>query len=239
MANILSTSQVNSFPTPSAAPAATGGAAASPDNAAAKKTLNQNFDQFLLLLTTQLKNQDPLSPMDSAQFTNQLVSFSQVEQQIKTNDNLSKLVNLTSASQTMLGLSYIGLNVDMQGSDFEYAGSGMLSMIYSLPADASISTISVLDQNNNVVYSQSGETAAGKHGFVWNGKDNNGDDVAPGVYQLRVGALDKDQKSLSTSTVVPAYVSGITTADDGSINLVVGRIAPRTIPLSSVTQASL
>lgn len=230
-------SNANSFPTP----ATTTPTVAAPvkGTAADANALNQNFNQFLTLLTTQLKNQDPLSPMDSTQFTNQLVSFSQVEQQIKTNDNLNKLVNLTNTSQTTLGLSYIGLNVDMQGSQFEYSGSGATMMTYTLPSDASIATISVLDQNGNTVYTQSGELSAGMHGFMWNGKDSNGQAAPAGVYQLRVGALDNAQKNLTATTVVPGYVSGIKTANDGTIDLIIGRISTQVIPLSSVTQASL
>ncbi len=77
---------------PAAAPTA-----AVPATSADTKGLNQNFDQFLMLLTTQLKNQDPLSPMDSTQFTNQLVMFSQVEQSINQNKNLEKLISMFTA----------------------------------------------------------------------------------------------------------------------------------------------
>lgn len=231
------TANANTFQTPTSATTQT----STDTSAAAKdaKSLNQNFDQFLTLLTTQLKNQDPLSPMDSTQFTNQLVSFSQVEQQIKTNDNLTKLVNLTNTSQTTLGLSYIGLNVDMQGSQFEYPGSGTTSMNYKLPSDASIVTINVLDKDGNTVYTKSGDGKAGTHNFVWDGKDKDGQQLAAGVYKLQVSALDSAQKTLSTTTVVPGYVSGIATANDGTINLIIGRLSTQIIPLSSVTQASL
>lgn len=231
-------STANSFPTPAAAIPAAGpvetGAAKD------KASLSQSFDQFLLLLTTQLKNQDPLSPMDSTEFTNQLVSFSQVEQQIKTNQSLSTLVKLTNTSQTTLGLSYIGLNVDLQGAQFEYPGNGSTSMAYTLPTDASISTVSVLDKDGNVVYTQNGNVTSGKHAFVWDGSDNQNGGAAPaGTYRLRVGALDKEQKNISASTVVPGYVSGIMTGEDGDINLIIGRQNTQVIPLSSVTQASL
>jgi len=57
---------------------------------ASKASLSQDFDDFLQLLTTQLQNQDPLNPMDSNEFTNQLVQFSQVEQQINSNQKLDK-----------------------------------------------------------------------------------------------------------------------------------------------------
>ncbi|MCC7047960.1 MAG: hypothetical protein IT562_14710, partial [Alphaproteobacteria bacterium] len=70
--------------------------------------LAENFDQFLTLLTTQLKNQDPLSPMDSAQFTQQLVSFAGVEQQINTNKNLETLLSLQKSNQMVGALDLMG-----------------------------------------------------------------------------------------------------------------------------------
>src|SRR5215213_9555272 len=70
--------------------------------------LAANFDTFLLLLTAQLKNQDPLEPMDSNQFTQQLVQFSQVEQQIHSNKNLESLISLTKASGAADAVSYLG-----------------------------------------------------------------------------------------------------------------------------------
>lgn len=197
--------------------------------------LNQNFDQFLMLLTTQLKNQDPLSPMDSTQFTNQLVSFSGVEQQIKMNDNLAKMLALSNINQTTLGLSYIGLNVDVQGSGFKYSG-GDAKASYTLPSNATVSTISVLDDKGSVVYSQSGELSAGPHDFVWNGTDQNGQAVPAGTYELRVGALDKDQKNLTVTTTVPGRVEGVQTADDGSVMLLING---QQVPMSSVHKATL
>lgn len=200
--------------------------------------LNQNFDQFLMLLTTQLKNQDPLSPMDSTQFTNQLVSFSGVEQQIKMNDNLAKMVALSNINQTTLGLSYIGLKVDMAGSNFKYygAGNGDIKTSYTLPTDSTITKISVVDKNGTAVYAQDGEQTAGSHDFTWNGMDDNGQPVAAGLYEIRVGALDKMQKNITVTTVVPGLVEGVQTATDGAVMLLVN---DQEVPMSSVKKATL
>ncbi len=224
-------------PTPTETPAATA------SNATKDTTiLNENFDQFLLLLTTQLKNQDPLAPMDSTEFTNQLVSFSGVEQQIKMNDTLTELLALSQANQTnqtTLGLSYIGLNIALQGNMFEYPGDGVVKMSYNLPSDAAAGTITILDENNNVVYSQEAELSSGKHQFYWNGQDQEGTPVSAGAYQIQVNAVDNDQNSIAATTIVPGMVTGIMTADDGSIDLIIGTLYQQSIPLSSVTQASL
>ena len=225
-----------------ATPTPTETTATTSNNTTDAATLNENFDQFLLLLTTQLKNQDPLAPMDSAEFTNQLVSFSGVEQQIKTNDTLTKLLALSQAnqtSQTTLGLSYIGLNIALQSDQFEYPGNGVVKMSYSLPSDAAAGTITILDENNQVVYSQDAELSSGKHQFYWNGQDQEGTPVPAGAYRIQVNAVDSDQNSIAASTVVPGMVTGIMTANDGNIDLIVGTLYQQTIPLSSVTQASL
>lgn len=228
----------NVFPTPTVTePSGTAPTISASESAA--KSLNKDFDQFLLLLTTQLKNQDPLSPMDSTEFTNQLVNFSQVEQQIKTNASLTKMLEQTKNSETTLGLSYIGLNIDVRGNRFEYPGTGTTTMSYNLPKDASVSTISILDEEGNTVYSQSGELSSGPHSFAWDGTTNDGGTAPAGVYKLLVGALDQEQKSIGPTTTVPGYVSGIATAEDGSISLIIGRLSTQMVPMSSVTQASL
>ena len=77
----------------------------------ARTSLATNFQTFLTLLTTQLQNQDPTSPMDSNQFTQQLVMYSQVEQQLSTNDKLDSLIALGSSQSTNLAMSYLGKNV--------------------------------------------------------------------------------------------------------------------------------
>ena len=225
-----------------ATPTPTETTAAASNNTTDAAMLNENFDQFLLLLTTQLKNQDPLAPMDSAEFTNQLVSFSGVEQQIKTNDTLTELLALSQTnqtSQTTLGLSYIGLNIALQGDQFEYPGNGVVKMSYSLPSDAATGTITILDGNNQVVYSQDAELSSGKHQFYWNGQDQEGTPVPSGAYRIQVNAIDNNQNSITSTTIVPGMVTGIMTANDGSIDLIIGTLYQQSVSLSSVTQASL
>src|SRR5712671_645233 len=78
-------------------------------------TIAGNFQTFLTLLTTQLKNQDPLSPLDTNQFTAQLVSFAQVEQQLKANDQLATLVSLEKTAQATTALAYVGQTVAVDG----------------------------------------------------------------------------------------------------------------------------
>ena len=75
-----------------------------------------NFQDFLTLLTTQLKNQNPLDPLDTNQFTQQLVQFAQVEQQLKSNDQLATLVSLEKAAQSTYALAFVGATVAVDGA---------------------------------------------------------------------------------------------------------------------------
>src|ERR1700674_4361525 len=100
----------------------------------AHQTLSSNYDTFLKLLTAQLKNQDPLSPMDSNQFTQQLVMYSQVEQQISTNDNLSSLIALTKSAAGSNAVSYLGRTALTQGGDTSLS-DGSADWRYTMPSD--------------------------------------------------------------------------------------------------------
>src|SRR5690242_8555320 len=100
---------------------------------AAAKTLAGNFDTFLTLLTTQLQNQDPLNPMDSNQFTQQLVEFSQVEQQINTNDNLKTLISLGQSRSAADAVGYLGKAVTVSNGDAALA-NGTANWNYQLGA---------------------------------------------------------------------------------------------------------
>src|SRR5690349_4573825 len=132
-------------------------------NSGSNPALNQltnNFSTFLTLLTTQLKNQDPTSPMDSNQFTQQLVQFSQVEQQINTNSNLSTLI---SQGQTQIGAyatSYLGKGVSITNGNASLSG-GKATWNYSLDAAATANKLTVTDANGKIVYTADGEKAAG------------------------------------------------------------------------------
>src|SRR4030081_535001 len=108
MASIIpaTTSQVVS------APAANAGSTSATTSTTGvdKDTLAGNFQTFLTLLTTQLKNQNPLDPLDTNQFTSQLVQFAQVEQQLKQNDQLATLVSIEKSAQSTTALAFVGQN---------------------------------------------------------------------------------------------------------------------------------
>ncbi|MDY0008509.1 MAG: flagellar hook capping FlgD N-terminal domain-containing protein [Bdellovibrionales bacterium] len=202
----------------------------------AQTQLNTDFDQFLRLLTTQLQNQDPLSPMDTNEFTNQLVQFSQVEQQIKTNGNLENLLAMQTLNMTALGVSFIGKFVEVDGDTFSAEGGQNSTLSYFLPAAASSGTLTIKDADGKVVHSADIEKTAGRHELSWDGMDKDGNPVAAGKYTVTVTALDSENKSLSVQTSVPGYVTGLESADSGELMMV---IDGQKVPLTGVRKIAL
>ena len=199
--------------------AATSGSAAGSD---AMSQLSGNFNTFLTLLTSQLKNQDPTSPMDSSTFTQQLVMYSQVEQQIGTNTNLKTLIGQGTTQIGAYATSYLGKAVSITNGNAALS-SGSATWTYSLGTTASSNTLTVTNANGKVVYAGNGETTSGNHQFVWNGKDNNGNQLADGTYKLTVGAKAPDGSGV-TAAVASAGVVDEIDMTSGTPQLMIGNM---------------
>ncbi len=204
------------------------GAAAS--QSAASKQLAGNFDTFLTLLTTQLKNQDPMSPMDSSQFTQQLVQFSQVEQQIATNDNLKSLLGQSKSQNTTFAMSYLGKAVGITDGTSGLS-DGEANWGYTLEAPSADTTLTVTDANGKVVYTGLGDKTAGAHIFEWDGKSNGGVDQPDGTYKLTVMAKTATGDAIATQIMSKGVVSEVDMSGDEPM-LIIG---PMSVPLSKVT----
>src|SRR5471030_3223565 len=112
-----------------------------------QQTIAGNFNSFLQLLTTQLKNQNPLDPLDTNQFTSQLVQFAQVEQQLRSNDQLATLVSLQKTTQSTAALSFVGQNVVVDGSTAPLQnGSATWDLAVPKPATATVNIKSATGQ---------------------------------------------------------------------------------------------
>ena len=202
----------------------------------ARTTLASNYQTFLTLLTTELQNQDPTSPMDTNQFTQQLVEYSQVEQQIDTNDKLDSLISLSSNQSTSLAVSYLGKKVTLSDGSGQLA-SGKADWTYGLANAATTTTLTVKDSNGNVVYSKTADASgntAGTHDFAWDGTKSNGETASDGLYTLTVSSTASDGTAITTSVASQATVSGVDLSGS-SPQLVIGSSE---VALSSVTMVT-
>ena len=192
--------------------------------------LAETFDNFLVLLTTQLQNQDPLSPLDTNEFTQQLVEFTNVEQAIKTNDKLDQLIAMQGAGILTGALDYIGKEVEFGSTQFNLA-DGEATIVYDLAANAQETVIEIRDENGIVVRTLTGQTDAGKHEIVWDGEDEFGNTLAEGTYEFEVTALDADGQPVTLSQGTIGTVTGVDVVD-GIIMLSVGDLS---VSLSQIT----
>lgn len=197
--------------------------------------LAEDFDSFLTLLTTQLQNQDPLSPLDTNQFTQQLVSFAGVEQQINANQKLDSLVQMQLSNAFSASLGYVGLDVRYLSNELAYAGTGSTKISYSLEASARTARMNIYDDSGSLVYSATVAPEQGPHDITWDGKSTGGQQMKAGTYTIKIDALDAKGTPVKSTTVVPGRVKGVET-QSGLIHLLVG---DRAVPLANVLNASL
>lgn len=179
------------------------------DAASSRTRLSDNYDTFLTLLTSQLQNQDPLAPMDSTQFTQQLVQFSQVEQQIRTNEQLQGLVGQYQAASAGAALSYLGKDAIIEANQTYLAG-GQANWAYNLEGSANTLNIQVKDRTGRVIYETTTQPrTAGEHLFTWNGVKSDGTTAPDGVYTISVNAQNADGAAIASTTTVRERIMGV------------------------------
>ena len=217
----MSTSAVN--------PAAASASGGSGTSDSATQQLTGNLNTFLQLLTTQLQNQDPMNPMDSDQFTQQLVEYSQVEQQINTNTNLQTLISLQQGGAGSSAVGYLGKTVTVTNGNAPLT-NGTASWNYALGTNAASTTLTVTNANGQTVYTGAGSTTAGSNTFNWNGEDNSGNQLADGVYTLAVSASASNGAAVQTAVSSTGVVSEVNLSGS-TPELMIGSMA---VPLSQV-----
>lgn len=207
------------------ATAGTGGAT----GATALNALSGNFQSFLGMLMTQLKNQDPSSPMDSNQFTQELVAFSGVEQQINTNNSLTRLIQLTQSGELMQAAAMTGKQVQVQSSEMPLQnGSG--SVQFSLPSAAPVA-IAVATQSGMVVKTATLNATAGPNNWTWDGKSDAGAQLPDGAYQVSVFGAGTGGTSAAVPFTVRGTVTGSQSVSGSGLQLQLGGL---TVPYSAV-----
>ncbi len=195
-----------------------------------RASLVSNFETFLSLLTAQLKNQDPLSPLDSNEFTAQLTQMTGVEQQLLTNDLLTSLLEAQQGGGLGTATNYIGKDATAAWAVTKLEG-GSANWSYELGAAASDVTLSVLDSTGKVVWSgPAPDKTTGTHDFVWNGKTTAGGQLPDGgVYSLQVTAKN-GTNDIASQVLTRGRVTGVEMYD-GVPYLTIGNSI---VPVSSV-----
>jgi flagellar basal-body rod modification protein FlgD len=188
--------------------AANSGTAAAVTNGLA--SIANNYQTFLSLLTTQLKNQDPLSPLDTNQFTQQLTQMTGVEQQLLSNQLLQQLVGQNQGSGLTAGVSLIGKTVTTDGTTATLQnGSATWEFAPSSPP-ASLSA-GVFDSRGKLIWSGAlSPSGAGPQSFTWNGLNQVGvQQTSGGVYTLKVSAADASGAAIPVSTSLQGVATGV------------------------------
>ncbi len=193
--------------------------------------LASNFETFLALLTSQLKNQDPLSPVDSNQFTAQLTQMAGVEQQLLTNELLKSLVSAQGGGGLESAANYIGKDATAAWSATKFT-DGEASWSYEVAANAATVKLEVVDGSGKVVWSgDAPEKTTGVHEFSWDGDATTGNDGEEGqVYSLRVVAKDSSGGAIDAQVLTQGRVTGVEMYD-GEVFLTVGNSI---LPMSSL-----
>ncbi len=185
------------------------------DSASSKTQLFDDMEAFLYLLTQQLKYQDPLDPMDTSEYTNQLVQYAQVEQSIQSNEYLETIVAQNVNAMATQAISYMDQTVQAL-SDYLPLQDGYAKFSYILGADAASCVVAIRDSAGNYVKTFTGvEQSAGRHELEWDGKDNNGNKLEDGAYVLVVTAVDASGSTIEVQKTVFGKVTGV--AYDGDV----------------------
>jgi flagellar basal-body rod modification protein FlgD len=194
--------------------------------------LASNFETFLSLLTAQLKNQDPLSPVDSNQFTAQLTQMAGVEQQLLTNDLLTGLLAAQQGGGGLSGAAtYIGKEATAAWSATEIE-NGEATWSYELADNAASATLQVLDSAGRVVWTgDAPDRTTGLHDFTWNGQTTGGGQVDDGgVYTLKVAAKTGAGADVDSQVLIRGRITGVEMYNGQPYATVGGSI----LPLSSL-----
>lgn len=193
--------------------------------------LTEDLDNFLTILTTQLQHQDPLEPLDTHEFTQQLVQFSSVEQLIAQNKNLESIIELQQNAMAISAVSYMGKQISATGQE-NMLGEGQSTFSYTLPQNAAAASATITNEAGSTVYYGAAETTSGKHSFVWDGSSTTGVAQPDGKYQLTINATNPDGQPITPSYGITGSVTGVE-FDGGTAVLSIGSVK---VPLTNVTQ---
>jgi flagellar basal-body rod modification protein FlgD len=173
-----------------------------------QSTAEESYEMWISILATQLQNQDPTDPVDTTEYTNQLIGISQLEQQTLTNETLNTLLVSSQSIETDMSYSYLGEEITAFG-DTTALSDGSAEWLYEMPEDADNVTLEVLDMDGNVVYTTEGETDQGIYSFQWDGTSDDGSIAEDAPYTLAITAYSEEGELLDTTQYVRGTVTNI------------------------------
>ena len=182
--------------------------------------LNANFDTFLTLLTTQLRNQDPTRAMDTQQMTQQLTQFAAVEQQLALNESMNRLITLQQGAQVLAAAPVMGRVVEVE-SDQVSLQDGAAALRLPAAGMARRAGIEVIDGAGRIVRTAEVALGAAERDWRWDGRDNAGQRLADGPYRVRVRGLAQDGTETALSHTVLGRATAVERAD-GEVKLRLG-----------------
>jgi flagellar basal-body rod modification protein FlgD len=195
---------------PATTAATAGSSSTSGTGVAGTQSLAGNFDTFLQLLTTQLQNQDPLDPLDTDQFTQQLVEFASVEQQINMNTNMQTMIGLQQTGDATSAMQFLGSNVTVSSSaaSLSNATGAPATWSFSSPSPAT-GNVTITNSTGQVAYTGTTSLNAGNQTYTWNGQGNNGVLWPDGNYTLAITATGANGSPVAVTTQVQGTVSAV------------------------------
>ncbi len=194
------------MPTTIVSAPATGNSSSGSTSTTPTAGIADNFQTFLTLLTTQLQNQNPLDPLDTNQFTQQLVQFAGVEQQLKSNDQLKSLIEIEKSAQATQALVYVGNTVSIDGSKAQFDKSATWNFQTEKNTNA---VITITNSTGQTAYTGNFTLTKGNASFVWDGKGNDGSQWPPGSYTMTAVGKDDAGNNAAISTEVQGVVDSV------------------------------
>lgn len=180
---------------------------ASAQTKADRASLAQNFDQFLNILIAQMKNQNPTEPLETSQFTQQLVSYAAVEQQIKSNESLSAMMSSMNANNAIGALSFVGKSITATGTTTNLQNG---SANWKLESDRDgTAKITIKDSNGNLMNTLSVPIKRGMQDFKWDGKTSTGTAAPSGAYSITVEGTDGKLEKFNIATSIEGIVDRV------------------------------
>ena len=194
-----------------------------------------NFDTFLQLLTTQLQNQDPLSPLDTTQFTQQLVEFASVEQQVNMNTNLQTLISMQQTSEATSALQLVGNTVTVNGNAAALSNATNSPATWSINASGpGTGTVTITSSAGTTAYTGTVAVNAGTQSYTWNGVGSSGQTWPDGTYTMTISATGANGQPVTTTT----QVQGVVTAVNINQNPPTLTVSGQNVPISQIQSLS-